>query len=159
MQDYHRIWLEKHPHRSEEWLKERLSEGFDIHHADGDRSNNDHDNLMLIDHVDHMGLHGIPLNRMARRYKERRKSDFERRKKERYDLGKTFYEERQSRMSWPDIYEKHYGKIDRINLNAGAKVANVAKDYAKKAGLPWPIDVGDFKAEKIWWRGTSRRCG
>lgn len=36
-----------------------LIEGFDIHHRDGDHSNNSPDNLVLIEHIDHMRLHGM----------------------------------------------------------------------------------------------------
>ena len=57
MQEYHHVWLSAHPWRTEEWLKKQLSEGFDIHHIDGDHSNNDPGNLVLIDHADHMMLH------------------------------------------------------------------------------------------------------
>ena len=35
-----------------------LREGFDVHHVDGNRANNDPLNLVLIEHVDHMMLHG-----------------------------------------------------------------------------------------------------
>lgn len=52
-------WLKSHPDRSVKWLRERFKDGFDVHHLDGDHSNNDPGNLVLIDHVDHMRLHGI----------------------------------------------------------------------------------------------------
>jgi len=32
---YHHVWLAQHPERSETWLKEKMREGFDIHHIDG----------------------------------------------------------------------------------------------------------------------------
>lgn len=32
--------------------------GFDVHHLDGDHGNNDPANLVLIEHSDHMMLHG-----------------------------------------------------------------------------------------------------
>jgi hypothetical protein len=65
MTEYHLIWLENHPHRSAEWLKERLSDGFDVHHVDGNRDNNDPSNLVLIEHQDHMNnLHGSKMRRI-----------------------------------------------------------------------------------------------
>jgi hypothetical protein len=59
LEAYHYAWLESHPHRNEEWLREQLKEGFDIHHIDGDHNNNDPSNLVLIEHTDHMRLHGM----------------------------------------------------------------------------------------------------
>lgn len=57
LEKYHEVWLEAHPYRSEQWLRERLADGFDVHHLDGDHGNNTWDNLVLIDHGDHMWLH------------------------------------------------------------------------------------------------------
>ena len=61
LQAYHRSWLEVHPDRDAAWLKEKLSEGFDVHHLDGDHHNNEPANLVLIETVDHMRLHGMQL--------------------------------------------------------------------------------------------------
>lgn len=55
---HHVAWLSNHPNRSVEWFKEMLRHGFDVHHVDGNHSNNDPDNLVLIEHRDHMRLHG-----------------------------------------------------------------------------------------------------
>lgn len=57
-QPYHYAWLGAHPHRTEEWLRAALRDGFDIHHIDGNHENNDPANLVLIEHTDHMMLHG-----------------------------------------------------------------------------------------------------
>jgi len=56
--NYHEAWLTAHPNRTREWLEERLRDGFDIHHIDGNHSNDDPSNLVLIEHRDHMMLHG-----------------------------------------------------------------------------------------------------
>lgn len=56
---HHQAWLEAHPHRTVEWLKARFKDGFDVHHVDGDRENNSAANLVLIEHTDHMALHGM----------------------------------------------------------------------------------------------------
>ena len=56
-QPYHHAWLGAHPERDEAWLRERLKDGFDVHHLDGDHENNDPLNLVLIDGADHLMLH------------------------------------------------------------------------------------------------------
>ena len=71
------MWLRAHPHRDEKWLQDRLTEGFDIHHLDGNKYNNQLDNLVLIEHSDHMYLHGMGrtigrLNTSGRNRKPRR---------------------------------------------------------------------------------------
>lgn len=57
MKPHHKAWLDSHPHRTEEWLMERLKDGFDVHHIDGVSDNHDPKNLVLIEHGDHMALH------------------------------------------------------------------------------------------------------
>lgn len=57
MQEYHYIWLNAHPDRTETWLKDCLKDGFLIHHLDGNHSNNVIDNLLLIEKSDHLMLH------------------------------------------------------------------------------------------------------
>jgi len=55
---HHAVWLQSHPDRTETWLCNRITEGFDVHHLDGDHKNNVSDNLILIESRDHMRLHG-----------------------------------------------------------------------------------------------------
>lgn len=55
--EHHRVWLEVHAYRDEKWLRERFKDGFDVHHVDGNHDNNSPDNLVLIEHSDHMWLH------------------------------------------------------------------------------------------------------
>ena len=59
LKEYHYAWLEKHPERTEEWLRARLADGFHIHHLDGNHSNNVQMNLILIEGLDHLALHGM----------------------------------------------------------------------------------------------------
>lgn len=59
MQTYHHAWLKNHPERDEAWLQSMLSAGFDVHHVDGNHANDDPANLVLIEHVDHMRIHGM----------------------------------------------------------------------------------------------------
>lgn len=42
-------------------MLDMLKEGFDVHHVDGDHGNNTPLNLVLIEAVDHMRLHGMNL--------------------------------------------------------------------------------------------------
>lgn len=56
-QSHHVAWLAAHPHRSSHWLRERLRDGFDVHHLDGNHQNDDPSNLVLIEHTDHMLMH------------------------------------------------------------------------------------------------------
>ena len=58
LKTYHYAWLEYHPERTPEWLRAKMSEGFHIHHVDGDWRNEAASNLILMDGADHMRLHG-----------------------------------------------------------------------------------------------------
>lgn len=60
-QSYHLAWLVEHPDRTREWLKRMMLEGFDVHHVDGDHTNNEPGNLVLMEAADHMRLHGMGL--------------------------------------------------------------------------------------------------
>ena len=62
LQAHHDAWLRAHPDRTEDWLLDMFREGFDVHHVDGDHDNNAPLNLILIEAVDHMRLHGMHLN-------------------------------------------------------------------------------------------------
>lgn len=66
---HHIAWLKAHPHRDEEWLRERLFDGFDVHHVDGDHKNNAANNLVLVEHTDHWFIHSgtWSLGRLKRR--------------------------------------------------------------------------------------------
>lgn len=59
MKKHQLAWLKAHPERSREWLQKMMMDGFDVHHVDLDHSNNHPDNMVLIDGVDHMRLHGM----------------------------------------------------------------------------------------------------
>jgi hypothetical protein len=76
MLSHHAAWLSAHPDRDEQWFADRIKDGFDVHHLDGNPENNDPANLALIEHADHMMLHGMTktsaLNRMTPWNKGRR---------------------------------------------------------------------------------------
>jgi hypothetical protein len=56
-QPHHQAWLEAHPNRTTGWLRAHLSDGFHVHHLDGDHSNNHPENVMLLEETDHLRLH------------------------------------------------------------------------------------------------------
>lgn len=93
LKEYHCVWLLTHPHRSAEWLLDRMMDGFDVHHMDGNPANNDPANLCLIEHTDHMMIHNggvFYLGRLSqkqakKRSKRRRKEKIGRRKKRAYE--------------------------------------------------------------------------
>lgn len=152
MQPYHYAWLSIHPDRSEEWLKERLKDGFDVHHMDGDRTNNDPSNLCLVEHLDHMRLHNSPLaNRLeagkaARIMNRRRESSYG--YESRDQIGAKLYEYRLKPMAWRDAFIELCGKPDDPHFNINATAIRLAKEHARKHGLPWPIDVAPFQASE-----------
>lgn len=57
MESYHIAWLSAHPERTTEWLSDRLKDGFHVHHMDGNHSNDEPRNLVLIESGDHMMIH------------------------------------------------------------------------------------------------------
>lgn len=60
VKNYHLAWLAGHPERDLAWLRDRLADGFHVHHVDGNHCNEAPENLVLIDGADHMRLHGNP---------------------------------------------------------------------------------------------------
>jgi len=128
--EHHQKWLERHPERSETWLRERIRDGFDVHHIDGDHANNAPENLVLIDHGDHMRLHDLRFD-MAKALANRQARTLA----DQEDAG-VIYELRRSGVC--------YSEIDKLTHIRGASNrrrmlrANVlAWRYAKDNGLPY----------------------
>lgn len=141
MKDYHYIWLSKHPHRTKEWLLKALKDGFDIHHLDGDHNNNCPENLVLIEHVDHIRLHGgqIEFGRMYEKYKNQIKAI-----SRRLEIGGVSYSKKStSSLRWEAV---------GLSLNINPTYAlKCAKEYAQYMQLPWPLAAG--KTPKTKARG------
>ena len=126
MKKYHEVWLETRSHRTKEWLEQRLQDGFDIHHLDGDHSNNRYDNLVLIDHSDHMMIHnGTTPMVLGRRTKGPTRRTLQR--------GAVAYLMRSQGKGWIEI--------NRV-MKTGVANNQSAKVYADMHGLPWPVQIG-----------------
>ena len=115
--------MEKHG-VSREFLDNALKCGFDVHHIDGDHSNNDPDNLVLIFAGDHMLLHGMKTysGRTGGKWKTA-----EQLHREKMQMGEEVYGLRLSGSYW-----------DEIEIPSGMAKA---KYYAENAGKPWPIQI------------------
>ncbi|TQE92931.1 MAG: hypothetical protein FKY71_18690 [Spiribacter salinus] len=136
--DYHHAWLSAHPNRTEEWLKERLEDGFHVHHADGDPNNNDSSNLILIEGADHMRLHGregllLGLLSDAR----------QRKKRQRAIINRKCYEMRRDQdVTWADIASA-----------MGVKCAKSrALAHAEESGDCWPLPQNPAMHKARGWR-------
>ena len=137
MEIYHFVWLESHAYRSEAWLADKLKDGFDMHHLDGDHENNDPKNLVLIECSDHMTLHGGGLCRITdKRHKE---SNLKLRDQV-ATLGKLAYDRRLDGAKWREVAKELelFHSKNHLYPN-GARATLLAKSYAHHHSKPWPI--------------------
>ena len=139
---YKEIWLQKNPHRSRQWLTERLMDGFDIHHMDGDHSNNDPDNLVLIEHADHMAIHGLSMmSRKPLQFRPIIKPEPTEFELEMwccaYELAVELAKTRKGGV-WTRVARQMIEKYAGQGLYNDA-VFRMAKRWAERAELPWPI--------------------
>lgn len=129
---HHRAWVEAHPHRTDAWFLARLEEGFDVHHIDADHTNNDPDNLVLIETTDHHRLHGrrllgLPrLERTAARHKAQAEAAEKRR-----EAGELAFTLRVTGMGWWKIAKE-------CGLANEAETRLAGQEYAQRNGYPWP---------------------
>jgi hypothetical protein len=131
VQEYHRVWLEAHPERSEEWLSDRLKDGFDIHHLDGNHSNNDPINLILIDGADHLMLHNGS-KRCSRLLNPSMKVAWS---PEALEKGRQAYEHFNPDIGGWSAAAQHIG----LEYWDGAKARKFAERFAAANKLKWPI--------------------
>lgn len=121
LKPYHLAWLTAHPTRTAVWLSERLADGFDLHHADGDHFNDNPANLVLIDRDDHRRVHnaGPGLFRLLETARVRTQNREARAMTE----GRAAYDLRARTGRWAGL------------TNSASYWARV---YALMTGLPWP---------------------
>lgn len=134
MKDYHKAYLSKQT-MTEDFFFEALANGFDIHHLDGDHSNNDPDNLVMIYHFDHFAMHGA--KGFENRYKDRWMSN-EEIHEIKATLGEKAYKLRVSGLLWSEIDEI----LERQALQ-------LAKFYAEQNNLQWPIVLSKEASDNI----------
>jgi hypothetical protein len=133
LEEYHLVWLARHPWRSEDWLRAHLLDGFDIHHIDGDHGNNDDANLVLIEHSDHFMLHGLfRIGRIQKVKPKKKEKDPELERAEMH-LGWELYRLRSNGSSWHEIAKRYRMKMETA--------IRKARKYAKKAKILWPPEV------------------
>lgn len=114
-----------------------LKAGFDIHHMDGDHDNNDPANLVLIEHTDHMRLHGMTgLGRVAMMHtvqaaKEARRIKF-------LAEGKLAYETALAKRETA-THASGLWVCTARETKLGAKAINRAKLWADENNLEWPL--------------------
>lgn len=140
--EHHRAWLAAHPDRDEAWLRRMTREGFDVHHIDGDHANNDPGNLVLIEHVDHMRLHGMKtLGRVHQTPAGKERA------RRRLELGREAYQIRAAEgAEWRELarrFELPAGRHD----HGPSSIMNWTKVAARTDGLPWPVPLPAFAAQ------------
>lgn len=132
---HHLAWLSAHPTRNPVWLLMMLADGFEVHHLEGKHNNNDPNNLILVEHVDHRRLHGKKGQAFSNELNE------ERRQKIKHDLamGEIAYEARITASCWQDVQD---------SMPAGFKgdIPMVARLYAAATERPWPFSKGRQKS-------------
>lgn len=141
---YHFAWLSKHPERTAEWLSERLADGFQVHHIDGDHGNDDPANLLLVDGADHLSLHAgrldIGIGNWRAKQRKPRVSAVE---SEAQKVGREIYHRKiETELPWKEFaVQYHDGKKpdpNRIWSDIGIALQYKAKAYAKRNKMPWP---------------------
>lgn len=133
LQPYHYAWLSSHPERTKEWLRFMLKAGFDIHHLDGDHSNNAPNNLVLIDHIDHMRLHDL-----AAPFERPKQAVLRRRKQARLEQGRLAYEAAIEELKSATYASGIWLEAGRKS-GVGARAHVRAKEYAEEHNLKWPL--------------------
>jgi uncharacterized protein (DUF433 family) len=127
MKTHHAAWLSHHTDRTADWLMDRIADGFDIHHLDGDHANNDPLNLVLMESGDHMRMHGMTGKRVTRVVGK----GGGRPKGAVGPNGLICYTKRKQGLSWQEV-------ADELGILPRSALKN-AKAYALANLKPWPI--------------------
>ncbi|MCB5205020.1 hypothetical protein LH464_21370 [Neorhizobium sp. T786] len=105
---------------------------------DGNHSNDEPTNLVLIDGIDHMRIHGMSVERNIDRWNslagKRAEADAECQRA--YDL------KAESGLPWVEVAKIVYGnqkpRDDRPWHDIAQPLANRTRKYAKRKGIAWP---------------------
>lgn len=151
LQSYHKAWLSKHPERDARWLQTKLSEGFDVHHLDGDHSNDDPANLVLIESGDHADLHGIPLKRRLSDGKDGRRAIRSQMSEARKADCKRAYEAKTRETTWREIATD----LALAGVDPPTRARALAEAHAYANGLPWPKPESALPAGRMGLKKTN----
>lgn len=138
MEAHHEAWLAFHTDRTAQWLADRLADGFDVHHLDGDHANNDPMNLVLIEAADHMRLHGLiapVVRRVIGKGGGRPKGSLS-------PHTEGCYRLRAQGQDWEQIAAQ-FGLTPRSAMQA-------AKRYAQAQLLKWPIKPSKGESKPVF---------
>lgn len=130
-----------HPERTAWWLIDHIRDGFDIHHVDGNHANNDPQNLALIEHRDHMCLHGSPSLRRDAKALAAREQEADTIK----DAYTRYRNAGPGGTTWKDVVTE----LNYLNSNLPSR----AHEWAIRNGMPWPI----FTSEERMRAKKARR--
>ena len=143
-ESYHLVWLQVHPGRTPSWLKERLRDGFHIHHVDGDHSNDEPSNLVLIEAVDHMRLHGMKLKDGIKRWRSKPrlvKADPEDKPEKPSDGDRVYQMKAELGCSWTEVAQIYHSGVKPRDVawsDIGSTMSNRARKFASANARPWP---------------------
>ena len=127
LRQYHLAWLLDHPERDEAWLRRMTAGGFDIHHLDGNHSNNDPGNLALIEHRDHLMLHAGVRPKKTMRFLVRAGP----KKRTMINGCRCYWMRHNGGATWNKI-------SDHFRIGSGVAAMACAKKYALLNDLCWP---------------------
>jgi hypothetical protein len=147
METYHYAWLTAHPDRTRAWLKARLRDGFHVHHVDGNHQNDAPKNLVLMEGVDHLRLHGHRLTdgiaqwriRSSKRAKEAKAA----RAAIKAEAVARIVPKRKPQLT-PMMID-----IVRQCLDGGGSVANAASELGDHSDLSWKQRQSAIKREVL----------
>lgn len=119
-----------------------IEQGFDVHHMDGDRANNDPRNLVLIECGDHMRPHCRDWQALSDYHIAMRGEA----KADRTIIGAAAYDLRLTGLTWGEITEI---LIVRYPDKPAGSPHICAKIYADEAGWAWPIQISESVVRSI----------
>jgi hypothetical protein len=143
LESYHLAWLSVHPERSAGWLKDKLRDGFHVHHIDGDHSNDAPINLVLIDGTDHMRLHGMKLADGIRQWRSKKRSNPKPTEAENApsEAGLIYSKKAKTPGSWVEFAKVYYSGVKPTDgpwHDIGGRLSMKARKYAVAQGKAWP---------------------